>query len=200
MNLLKPDKMTIYLKLEKPIKFLTLFIKKGEMKKLLSITMLLFISTFASSQIISAELTATGLTCSMCSKATYNQLKSISEVENVEPDLNNTAFIIHFKTNTPVNISNLKKKVEDAGFAVGELVVLFKLNGQVAENNTSFLLDNNTYTFMDTKSSTLNGEVKLKILDKGYVVDKEYKKFSKMTKQYPSYVSANKNTYHIKPL
>ena len=170
------------------------------MKKLLTIIMLLFITTVASSQIIRAELAATGLTCSMCSKATYKQLISISEVEKVEPDLNNTTFIIHFKSNAPVNISNLKNKVEDAGFAVGELVVLFKLDSQVAKNNTSFLLDNNTYTFMDTKASTLNGEVKLKILDKGYVVDKEYKKFSKMTKQYPSYVSNNKNTYHIKTL
>ncbi|MEY3821630.1 MAG: hypothetical protein RL337_1811 [Bacteroidota bacterium] len=170
------------------------------MKKLLSITLLLFITTIANSQIIRAELTATGLTCSMCSKATYNQLISIAEVEKVEPDLNNTTFIIHFKSNTPVTISNLKKKVEDAGFAVGELVVLFKLDKQVAENNTSFLLDNNTYTFMDTKSSTLSGEVKLKILDKGFVVDKEYKKFLKMTKQYPSYVNTNKNTYHIKTL
>ena len=170
------------------------------MKKLLTITLLLFITTIATSQIIRAELTATGLTCSMCSKATYNQLISIAEVEKVEPDLNNTTFIIHFKSNTPVTISNLKKKVEDAGFAVGELVVLFKLDKQVAENNTSFLLDNNTYTFMDTKSSTLSGEVKLKILDKGFVVDKEYKKFLKMTKQYPSYVNTNKNTYHIKTL
>ena len=136
----------------------------------------------------------------MCSKATYNQLISIPEVEKVEPDLNNTTFIIHFKNNTPVTVSNLKKKVEDAGFAVGELIVLFKLDNQVAENNTSFVLDNNTYTFMDTKPSTLNGEVKLKILDKGFVVDKEYKKLSNMTNQYPSYVGNKKNTYHIKTL
>jgi hypothetical protein len=53
---------------------------------------------------------------------------------------------------------------------------------------------------MDTKASNLNGEVKLKILDKGYIVDKEFKKFSKMTLQYPSYLGTNKNTYHIKTL
>ena len=108
--------------------------------------------------------------------------------------------LVIFKNNTPVTVSNLKKKVEDAGFAVGELIVLFKLDNQVAENNTSFVLDNNTYTFMDTKPSTLNGEVKLKILDKGFVVDKEYKKLSNMTNQYPSYVGNKKNTYHIKTL
>lgn len=170
------------------------------MKSLLTITILLFMTIIANSQIIRAELTATGLTCSMCSKATYTQLMSIAEVEKVEPDLNNTTFIIHFKSNTPVNISNLKNKVEDAGFAIGELVVLFKLDKQVAENNVSFILDNSTYTFMDTKSRNLNGEVKLKILDKGFVVDKEYKKYSKMTKQYPTYLGTNKNTYHIKQL
>ena len=176
------------------------FLNIKKMKNFIALTAFLLITTVANSQIIRADLTATGLTCSMCSKATYNQLISISEVEKVEPDLNNTAFIIYFKNNTPINISNLKKKVEDAGFAVGELVVLLKLDNQVAENNTSFVLDNNTYSFMETKSSKLNGEVKLKILDKGFVVDKEYKKFLKMAKQYPSYASTAKNTYHIKPL
>jgi len=170
------------------------------MKKLLTIALLLCITTIANSQIIRAELTATGLTCSMCSKATYNQLISIPEVEKVEPDLNNTTFIIHFKSNTPVTISNLKKKVEDAGFAVGELIVLFKLDNQFAENNTSFVLDNITYKFIDTKSNTLNGEVKLKILDKGYIVDKEYKKLANMSNQYPSYGGNNNNIYHIKAL
>ena len=60
--------------------------------------------------------------------------------------------------------------MEDAGFAVGELVVLFKLNNQVAENNNSFVLDDNTYTFMDTQSNTLNGEVKLKILQTSQIL------------------------------
>jgi hypothetical protein len=45
-------------------------------------------------QLIRAELTAAGLTCSMYSKATYKQLTSMPEVEKVEPDLNNTALIL----------------------------------------------------------------------------------------------------------
>ncbi|MEI6152146.1 MAG: heavy-metal-associated domain-containing protein, partial [Chitinophagia bacterium] len=94
----------------------------------------------------------------------------------------------------------VKKKVEDAGFSVGELVVVFNLNNQQAANNSSFTLDNNTYTFMDTKAGTLNGEVKVKILDKGYIVDKEYKQIVKTAKQYPTYASNNKNLFHIKVL
>ena len=170
------------------------------MKKILILTVVLFVSVLVNAQITKAELTATGLTCSMCSKATYKQLVSIAAVEKVEPDLNNTAFLLYFKNGSAVNIDDVKKKVEDAGFSVGELVVVFNFKNQQASNNGTFTLDNNTYTFMDTKAGTLNGEVKVKILDKGFIVDKEYKKISKMIKQYPSYATVSKNSYHTKTL
>jgi len=170
------------------------------MKKILTLSVILLVSAIVNGQIIKAELTATGLTCSMCSKATYKQLTSITEVEKVEPDLNNTAFIIFFKNGSQVNISNLKKKVEEAGFSIGELLVVFNFKNQQAENNSTFTLNNMIYTFMDTKTVVLSGEVKVKILDKGYVVEKEYKKLSKMIKQYPSYASTSNNSYHIKTL
>jgi copper chaperone CopZ len=170
------------------------------MKKLFILTVISFVSVIGNAQIVKAELTATGLTCSMCSKATYKQLISISEVDKVEPDLNNTAFVIYFKNGSAANISDIKKKVEDAGFSVGELVVTFNLNNQSIENNSSFQLDNSTYTVMDTKSATLTGEVKAKILDKGYIFEKEYKQISKMKKNYPSYATNSKNLYHIKVL
>ena len=162
--------------------------------------MAIFVSVLVHAQITKAELTATGLTCSMCSKATYKQLLSIVGVEKVEPDLNNTAFLLNFKSGSAVNIDDVKKKVEDAGFSVGELVVVFNFKNQQAANNVTFTLDNNTYTFMDTKAGTLNGEVKVKILDKGFIVDKEYKQIAKTAKQYPTYASNNKNLYHIKVL
>jgi len=169
------------------------------MKKLLILTVILFVSVVVNAQILKAELTATGLTCSMCSKATYKQLISIAAVEKVEPDLNNTAFLLYFKKGSAVNIDDVKNKVEDAGFSVGELVVVFNFKNQQAENNSSFTLDNNTYTFMDTKAGTLSGAVKAKILDKG-IEDKEYKQISKTAMQYPTYATINKNVYHIKVL
>ena len=170
------------------------------MKKILISSIILLASSMANAQITKAELTATGLTCSMCSKATYKQLTSLPEVEKVETDLNKTTFILHFKNGSAVNPGDLKKKVEAAGFSVGELVIVFNINNQKAENNTSFTQDNITYTFMDTKPGVLTGEVKVKILDKGFVVEKEYKKLLKLTKQYPGYAKANNNSYHIKTL
>ena len=170
------------------------------MKKILTGSIILLGSLMANAQITKAELTATGLTCSMCSKATYKQLISLPEVEKVETDLNKTTFILHFKNGSTVNPVDLKKKVEAAGFSVGELVLVFNINNQKAENNTSFTQDNITYTFMDTKPGVLTGEVKVKILDKGFVVEKEYKKLLKMRKQYPTYAKTNNNLYHIKTL
>jgi copper chaperone CopZ len=170
------------------------------MKKILISSIILFASIIANAQITKAELTATGLTCSMCSKATYKQLTSIPEVQKVETDLNKTAFILHFKQGANVNPGDLKKKVEDAGFSVGELIVVFNFTNQKAENNSSFIQNNITYTFMDTKPGVLTGEVKIKVLDKGFVVEKEYKKLLKQVKQYPTYAKANNNSYHIKTL
>jgi len=175
-------------------------LKQAKMKKIVILTVLFFVAVIGNAQISKAELTATGLTCSMCSKATYKQLMSIAEVEKVEPDLNNTAFIIYFKNGSAANISDIKSKVEDAGFSVGELVVTFNFNNQQAENNSSFTINNSTYTFMDTKSATLNGDKKVKILDKGYIVEKEYKQISKMIDKYPTYATNSKNVYHIKVL
>jgi hypothetical protein len=37
-----------------------------------------------------------------------------------------------------VNISNIKEKVEEAGFAVGELLVVFNFKNQQAENKMTF--------------------------------------------------------------
>ncbi len=170
------------------------------MKKILISSIMLFASFIANAQITKAELTATGLTCSMCSKATYKQLISLPEVEKVETDLNKTTFILHFKNGSTINPGDLKKKVEAAGFSVGELVIVFNINNQKAENNMSFTQDNITYTFMDTKPGVLAGEVKVKISDKGFVVEKEYKKLLKMRKQYPTYAKTNNNLYHIKTL
>ncbi|MBC7874100.1 MAG: heavy-metal-associated domain-containing protein [Ferruginibacter sp.] len=170
------------------------------MKKILIISFILFTSLIADAQITKAELTATGLTCSMCSKATYKQLASIPEIEKVEADLNKTAFILYFKNGSTVNVGDLRKKVEDAGFSVGELIIVFNFDKQKAENNSSFTQNNITYTFMDTKPGVLAGEVKIKILDKGFVIEKEHKKLLKLSKQYPSYATANNNLYHIKTL
>ena len=70
------------------------------------------------------------------------------------------------KKGSIVNPADLKKAVEDAGFSVGELIVVFNFNNQKAEDNSSFTQDNITYTFMDTKPGVLAG---LAVLISSYI-------------------------------
>lgn len=79
----------------------------------------------ANAQIIKAELVASGLTCSMCSFATQKQLKTLAFVDSIGTDLNRTTFLLYFKKNQPVDISQLKNKVEAAGFSVATLLFTF---------------------------------------------------------------------------
>lgn len=171
--------------------------------KILYIIILVAFFIFCSksdAQIIKAELKATGLTCSMCSKATLKQLRTLEGVDSVGTDLNTTTFIIFFKKDNNINPNDIKQKVEDAGFSVGELILILKVDNQKVENNSSFVQNNISYIFMESKTSNLYGEIKLKVLNKGFIVDKEYKKLLKLSKQYPSYAASIKNTYHIKTL
>ena len=54
--------------------------------------------------------------------------------------------------------------------------------------------------FIDSKPKTLNGETKVKILDKGFVTQKEFKKLSKLYAKYPSYTYDNEDNYHLKTI
>ena len=63
------------------------------LKIIITIIFLLSVSnTFA--QLTKVEIVATGLTCSMCSNAINKQLKTLTDVEKVDIDLNTNTFIV----------------------------------------------------------------------------------------------------------
>jgi len=169
------------------------------MKNIIKFIIALLIIVPAQAQISKAELIATGLTCSMCSKATYKQLQSIPGVEKITIDLNSSSFIIQYKPGTAVNVADIRKKVQDAGFSVGSLVVDMNLKNVAAANNSSFSYNNSSFIFVETTAKSLHGIVKLKLLDKGFITDKEFKQLSKNAKQYPSY-NSQVNAFHVKPI
>jgi copper chaperone CopZ len=149
------------------------------MKKIFySALFLLLACNMASAQFIKAELQAAGLTCSMCSKATDKQLRTLDFIEKIDVDLGHTSFILYFKKDKTVNFDQIKKKVEDAGFSVAVLKPVYKFDNLKIGNASSFSYQNMVFNFMDTKAQTLNGEVTFRIIDKGFVSDKEYKKYS----------------------
>ena len=60
--------------------------------------------------------------------------------------------------------------------------------------------NNASYIFVDTKPQTLTGDTKVKVLDKGFVTQKEYKKLTKSLSKYPSYALNGNNSFHLKTL
>ena len=131
----------------------------------------------ANAQIIKAELVASGLTCSMCSFATQKQLKTLDFVDSIGTDLNRTTFLLYFKKKQPVDISQLKNKVEAAGFSVATLLFTFhaKKNLKLDELK-SFEFENVTYIIVNGDSKKLEGDLKFKVLDKGFVTSKVFNK------------------------
>ncbi|MGY4383326.1 copper chaperone CopZ [Pedobacter sp. UYP24] len=126
-------------------------------------------------QISTADLQVNGLTCSMCSQATEKSLKTLSFVESIKPDLNTNVFTIKFKKDLAVNIDLIKKKVQDAGFSVGNLTATFNLNDVKADESGQLQIGQDTYKFLNGKNKMLTGEVKVTIVDKNFVPSATFK-------------------------
>jgi copper chaperone CopZ len=150
------------------------------MKKILiAFTFLFFIK--AEAQVTKVNLQASGLTCSMCSNAINKALKSLDIVENVKADVSSSTFEITFKPSSAINFDLLKKKVEDAGFFVAKMVVTLNVNQVEVSNDAHVDIDGKMFHFLNTDKKLINGETSFKILDKGFVSAKEFKKNSKLT-------------------
>lgn len=158
-------------------------------------------TVFAQAQFEKAELVVNGLTCSMCSLATHNQLKTIPFIDSIQIDLNSTTYILHFKKDAELDTDLIRKKVEDAGFSVGSLIYTASFTNLSIENNYHYKYQQTLYHFMDVKSQTLNGDVRVKVIDKGFISDKEYKKFKKNAEKFPCYetgkMSEAAKVYHL---
>lgn len=166
---------------------------------LIAITFIAALST-VKAQISKAEIVATGLTCSMCSNAINKQLKSLTEVDSVLIDLNTNTFVAHLKKDNNVRPRILKERVEKAGFFVGSMIItMYFENVELADNN-KLEKDGFSMVFVEAKAKTLDGENKVKIMDKGFVTTKEFKKLSKSLSKYPTYMEGKENDYHVKVL
>ena len=72
-------------------------------------------------EIKKVTLVASGLTCSMCSKAIFKALTSLDFVADVKVDIEQSKYILSFKSGKKVAIDQIKLAVTDAGFGVQSL-------------------------------------------------------------------------------
>ena len=132
-------------------------------------------------QLQKAEFQASGLTCSMCSNAINKALKTVPFIETINTDLNKNIFSLVFKKDQPVDLDLIKKKVEDAGFSIAKFWVIANVHDLKIENDEHAVVDGVHLHFMNVKQQTLNGGQRLQIIDKDFVLAREYKRNSVYT-------------------
>jgi copper chaperone CopZ len=146
----------------------------------------------AKAQFVKAELQVSGLTCSMCSKATEKSLRSLPFIGDVKPDLNRNLFTITFKGNTPVNIEQMSKKVQSAGFSINQLTATVDLNKLKVANN-SFNYGGDTFYILNAGNKDLDGQVNLTVVNKGFAPPSTVKKYNDAAAD----KSGNGRNYHV---
>ena len=151
------------------------------MKKIFSV-LFLFTILHVQGQVKKVTLQASGLTCSMCSNSINKALKTIDYVDKVMANIKNSSFDITFKPAAKVNFDDLKMKVEDAGFSVAGLTAMVDFENASITNDEHVNVDGMVFHFLNVKDQTLSGTQAIKVIDKGFVSAKDYKKNGKYTK------------------
>jgi len=149
-------------------------------------------------QVTRAEIVATGLTCSMCSNAINKQLKSLAGVDSVTVDLNTNTFVVYVKKDASISPRTFKERVEKAGFFVGSMLISMQFDNTLIPENKKIEKDGMSLVILESRTPVLSGEVQVKVMDKGYVTQKEYKKLSKSFSKISTYQSGDEDDYHVK--
>ena len=152
------------------------------MKKLLFIAATLFAATSSFAQIKSATLKASGLTCSMCSKAIFKSLQKVSFIQSVDPNIEGSTYAITFKANSKVVLDEVKKAVENAGFSVASLQVTASFPKTEIANDAHVNLGGTNLHFLNVKAQTIQGDKTFTVVDKSFIAAKESKRYSQYTK------------------
>jgi len=150
------------------------------MKKIM-LVIALMVAISASAQIEKAKLTASGLTCSMCSKAIYEALIKVKFIESVQANIQESSYSISFKKDMPADLDILRKAVEGAGFSVAKLQVTVNFDNASVQNDAMIQLNGKAFHFLHIEPQTLTGAQTLTLVDEHFTNAKEHKKFAQYT-------------------
>jgi copper chaperone CopZ len=152
------------------------------MKQVISLLAILFLGMQVNAQFSKASLLASGLTCSMCSRAVKVALEEVPFVEKVMVDIKSQQYQLTFKQDSKVNFDVLSKAVEDAGFSVAKLKVTADVKNVTLKKDSHIQIGDQYFHFLNASGQTLNGAATFNIVDKNFVPAKEYKKWSTSSK------------------
>ena len=151
------------------------------MKTLLLTIAIILLDVTANAQFTKASLQATGLTCSMCSNAVNKALLEVPFVKSVIADVKNSTFNIVFKQGETIQIDELRKAVEDAGFSVGNLKITGDFKNVKVENDKHTRLGDAVFHFINVTKQVLNGEKTVMIIDQTFLTEIQFKKLRRVT-------------------
>ncbi len=134
----------------------------------------------AKAQFVKAELQVSGLTCSMCSKATEKSLRTLPFISDIKPDLNRNLFVITFNSAAPVNLEQIGKKVQSAGFAVNQLKTTINFDKLKLSDN-KFNYSGDTYQVVNAGAKSPEGVLPVTIVGKGLASAATLKKYNNVT-------------------
>lgn len=119
-------------------------------------------------------------------------------------------FLITYKKGAQVDFDAIRKKVEGAGFSVANMWVTANLDNLKVNDGEHVNFGGLDLHFMHLKAQTLQGEKKLRVIDKNFVSAKEFKTFSTYTSMScyqtgtmasccssPNSTKAGKRIYHV---
>lgn len=149
------------------------------MKNILFVLALVASSFTSFAQFKSAQLVASGLTCSMCSKSIFKALKNLQAVDSVDVDIDKSVFSIYFKQEVPISPDEIKDAVTGAGFAVADLRIVAALPSIKLEKDTHFEYQGATYHVLSASGKTISGNQEFRLVDKDFVPAAEFKKIKK---------------------
>jgi copper chaperone CopZ len=152
------------------------------MKTILAILIVAMLGTSAQAQFTGASLQASGLTCSMCSKAVKTALEKVSFVSKVDVDLKTQEYNLSFKGDQAVDFDALSRAVEDAGFSVSRLKVVADVSAVAVEKDSHIKIGNQYFHFLNAANQSLSGSTTFTLVDKHFVSAKAYKKWSAASK------------------
>lgn len=169
------------------------------MKNLIIVIIFVLFSGVANAQVKAVTIQASGLTCSMCSNSIFKALKTLDFVDKVDANIKTSSFEIGFKPNAVVDFDKLKAKVEDAGFFVANFTITYNFDNLAISNDKHINVGNSVFHFLNVKDGLLSGDKKLRLLDKGFVSAKEFKKNSSLTKMacYKTGEESQKRVFHV---
>src|SRR3712207_483868 len=117
--------------------------------KYLFVLLTTFFTIAAGAQVSKVSLQASGLTCSMCSKAVKEALEAVGNVAKVQVDIKNQQYNLTFKDPGSVDLDQLAQAVEDAGFSVASLKVTADLDSMKLEKDAHVQIANKKFHFLN---------------------------------------------------